>query len=221
MTTSSYSPPRSLSSNSQQSTSAPSVTESALSSTLPLSTYSAQTPYSEISDISSSSKPRRAIQKRNRSAAREDLKFVQIQEDGSNEVAKIRVWVNDKNMAFYDCSCEKRKPVQDLNKIKLHVMGHLIKRYTCSICSREFANYRQLNGHLRIHQTNRRKPEQTFQQNIPVQATPVQVQPTFAMGPPPPPATVSTGQIIIMEAPHTLSHQHHQPAATPVIYYQQ
>jgi len=188
---STMSPPRSISSNSLSSNHTPSIVDSGNISALTADS-------SVTSGDNSSSKLRRPIQKRNRSAAREDLKFIQIQEDGSNEVAQIRVWVNDKNMAFYDCSCEKRKPVQDLNKIKLHVMGHLIKRYTCQVCQRDFANYRQLNGHLRIHQTNKRKEVPMLDEKPSCATVHAATVPTF-MGPPAPPGIP---HVLIVEAAH-------------------
>eukprot|EP00475_Leptophrys_vorax_P041199 TRINITY_DN7772_c0_g1_i1.p1 TRINITY_DN7772_c0_g1~~TRINITY_DN7772_c0_g1_i1.p1 ORF type:complete len:335 (-),score=70.66 TRINITY_DN7772_c0_g1_i1:62-1066(-) len=202
------SPPRSISSNSMSSSNTgPSILESSGCSTILTGNSGTVMTAPSISENSETDKPRRTIQKRNRSAAREDLKFIHVLEDGSNDLAKIRVWVNDKNMAFYDCSCEKRKPVQDLNKIKLHVMGHLVKRYTCSVCSRDFANYRQLNGHLRIHQSNRRKEVASPPEGPVAAATPVV---TF-MGPPLQPART----VLIVEAAAPTS----APAPAPSIVY--
>ncbi|MES1910270.1 MAG: hypothetical protein MHM6MM_002895 [Cercozoa sp. M6MM] len=66
-------------------------------------------------------------QPRKRSADISDLDFVEyliMDSDKSLPVThawrRIRVWINERNMIFYDCECGRRKPVQDLNKIKKH-----------------------------------------------------------------------------------------------------
>jgi hypothetical protein len=60
--------------------------------------------------------------KRRRSADRTELKFhkfMEFHEFESDE--KIRIWKNDRNIMFYDCSCNSRKPTHDLKKIKTHL----------------------------------------------------------------------------------------------------
>ncbi len=60
--------------------------------------------------------------KRRRSADRNELKFQEFLEfDDWVCEERIRVWKNDRNIRFYDCSCESRKPTHDLKKIKTHV----------------------------------------------------------------------------------------------------
>jgi hypothetical protein len=60
--------------------------------------------------------------KRRRSADRNELNFQEFLHCGSDSSSeKIRVWRNEKNVRFYDCSCESRKPTHDLKKIKMHL----------------------------------------------------------------------------------------------------
>eukprot|EP00475_Leptophrys_vorax_P002917 TRINITY_DN1165_c0_g2_i1.p1 TRINITY_DN1165_c0_g2~~TRINITY_DN1165_c0_g2_i1.p1 ORF type:complete len:255 (-),score=47.36 TRINITY_DN1165_c0_g2_i1:57-821(-) len=46
-------------------------------------------------------------------------------EDPDNDKLKlyIRKWKNDRNMTFYDCKCGRRRAVQDLMKLKRHVIS--------------------------------------------------------------------------------------------------
>ena len=65
---------------------------------------------------------------------------------------RIRIWRDKMGRQFYDCICNARKPVQDLNKIKSHVLGHDKIVWVCDICGREFFNnHLQLNAHMKTH----------------------------------------------------------------------
>ena len=65
---------------------------------------------------------------------------------------RIRIWKDNVGRQFYDCICNARKPVQDLNKIKSHVLGHDKIVWVCDICGREFFNnHLQLNAHMKTH----------------------------------------------------------------------
>ena len=65
---------------------------------------------------------------------------------------RIRIWKDKMGRQFYDCICNARKPVQDLNKIKSHVLGHDKIVWVCDICGREFFNnHLQLNAHMKTH----------------------------------------------------------------------
>eukprot|EP01083_Nonionella_stella_P032483 88939_1 len=66
--------------------------------------------------------------------------------------SRIRIWKDKLGRQFYDCICNARKPVQDLNKIKSHVLGHDKIVWVCDICGREFFNnHLQLNAHMKTH----------------------------------------------------------------------
>jgi hypothetical protein len=72
--------------------------------------------------------------------------------------ARIRVWKDDRGRQFYDCVCNARKPVQDLNKIKKHALSHDQGRFQCDICGKVFGkNHLQLNAHKKTHKTKRRR----------------------------------------------------------------
>ena len=65
---------------------------------------------------------------------------------------RIRIWKDKLGRQFYDCICNARKPVQDLNKIKSHVLGHDKIVWVCDVCGREFFNnHLQLNAHMKTH----------------------------------------------------------------------
>ena len=71
---------------------------------------------------------------------------------------RIRIWKDNLGRQFYDCICNARKPVQDLNKIKSHVLGHDKIVWVCDICGREFFNnHLQLNAHMKTHKKERLK----------------------------------------------------------------
>jgi hypothetical protein len=89
--------------------------------------------------------------KRRRSAEISELRFKEIYKPEEPPYDCIRVWVNNRNMVFYDCKCNQRKPVQDLNKIKRHAERHQIQSYRCDICNKEFDRYLQLNAHKKAH----------------------------------------------------------------------
>ena len=89
--------------------------------------------------------------KRKRSASVSELKFFKKLDGSDFNGTYIRMWMNSKNMIFYDCSCGKRKPVQDLSKIRKHAKSHEGKPHICSICGRKFERHLQLNGHMKIH----------------------------------------------------------------------
>jgi hypothetical protein len=65
---------------------------------------------------------------RRRSAERADLKFNRYLEISASEPEllecseQVRVWTNDRNVFYFDCSCERRKPTHDVKKIKKHLM---------------------------------------------------------------------------------------------------
>lgn len=98
------------------------------------------------SDSGTSSRSKR----RRRTAKLEDLKYAhRLAETGPHH--RVRVFKNDRNMSFYDCECGRRKPSQDLKKTKHHAEMHDVREWRCELCSRGFQSFRQLNGHLRIH----------------------------------------------------------------------
>jgi hypothetical protein len=88
--------------------------------------------------------------KRKRSASLSELKFCNNFAK-SGPFSRIRVWVNDRNMVFYDCHCGKRKPLQDLGKIKRHAESHEKNDHRCAICDRTFDHHLQLNAHKKAH----------------------------------------------------------------------
>lgn len=63
----------------------------------------------------------------------------------------VRVWVDDKYRPFYDCSCGKRKPMQDLKRILKHVETHNVTGYPCNLCGRVFAHHLGRNSHQKVH----------------------------------------------------------------------
>ena len=66
--------------------------------------------------------------------------------------ARIRIWRDALGRQFYDCCCNAQKPVQNLNKIKQHVLGHDKVVWVCDECGREFFNnHLQLNAHMKTH----------------------------------------------------------------------
>eukprot|EP01083_Nonionella_stella_P057236 150332_1 len=75
---------------------------------------------------SDSDSPRLRKRVRIRSAERAQLAYVGLMyaRDGPSKWAWIRLWRNEKGMRFYDCVCNCRKPVQDLNKLKSHAERH-------------------------------------------------------------------------------------------------
>jgi hypothetical protein len=93
--------------------------------------------------------------KRIRSAALEELTFFNDLEGSEINGYHIRIWINSKNMIFYDCSCGNRRPVQDLSKIRKHAQIHVAKSHVCKHCGARFEKHLQLNGHMKIHSTKR------------------------------------------------------------------
>jgi len=65
----------------------------------------------------------KAKKTRKRSANRDSLIFSHFIEHRSEgmKLTCIRAWKNDRQMVYYDCLCAKRKPIQDLQKIYVHV----------------------------------------------------------------------------------------------------
>eukprot|EP00475_Leptophrys_vorax_P034824 TRINITY_DN56727_c0_g1_i1.p1 TRINITY_DN56727_c0_g1~~TRINITY_DN56727_c0_g1_i1.p1 ORF type:complete len:289 (-),score=29.24 TRINITY_DN56727_c0_g1_i1:20-841(-) len=65
---------------------------------------------------------------RRRSAERSELTFNRFLEIPSDESElqrcseRIRVWTNDRNVFYFDCSCDRRKPTHDVKKIKKHLI---------------------------------------------------------------------------------------------------
>ena len=55
-----------------------------------------------------------AAKKRKRSANISELVFSRLHKPNQPPYNLIRVWVNERNMQFYDCACGRRKAVQDL-----------------------------------------------------------------------------------------------------------
>jgi hypothetical protein len=85
---------------------------------------------------------------RKRSANISELTFKSMH---SAPFEHIRIWENDRKMIFYDCDCGRRKPIQDLNKIKRHIQTHSIRKHKCDVCHRNFERYVQLNAHKKAH----------------------------------------------------------------------
>jgi len=72
--------------------------------------------------------------------------------------ARIRVWKDCNDRKYYDCICNCRKPVQDLTKIKRHVLSHDQGSFQCDICGRLFhKNHLQLNAHKKTHKPGHKK----------------------------------------------------------------
>jgi hypothetical protein len=69
----------------------------------------------------------------------------------SGPLSRIRVWLNEHGLQYYDCECGKRKPVQDLYKIKQHVLRHEIAEHVCPICTKTFKHHLQMNAHMKVH----------------------------------------------------------------------
>lgn len=77
-----------------------------------------------------------------------ELEFIQFVKGQQ----RIRMWRNSKGHTFYDCTCNKRKPIKDLKKIIKHVVnGHERKGWNCLQCGREFENRFQLSAHMHVH----------------------------------------------------------------------
>ncbi len=90
--------------------------------------------------------------RRQRSACLNELKYkCRYQMEGSGPFTRIRVWLNENGLQYYDCECGKRKPVQDLYKIKQHVVRHDVEEHVCSICSKSFKHHLQMNAHMKVH----------------------------------------------------------------------
>jgi hypothetical protein len=104
-------------------------------------------------DIGAEDKGRRKTKKkRQRSAFLSELRFKGYLDPNSNGPnSRIRIWVNAKDMHYYDCSCGKRKAVQDLYKIKQHTKRHEVSEYTCRICAKTFQHHLQINAHMKVH----------------------------------------------------------------------
>ncbi len=88
---------------------------------------------------------------RQRFAFQHELNYKGSYQPEGGEFYRIRVWVNGNNAHYYDCDCGKRKPVQDLYKIKKHVLRHLISDYKCDTCGKSFNHHLRMNAHMRIH----------------------------------------------------------------------
>lgn len=94
----------------------------------------------------------RSRRRRQRSAFVHELTYKGRYHTDSNEsFHRIRVWTNENNLQYYDCECGKRKPVQDLYKIKQHVLRHDVEEHVCSICSKVFQHHLQMNAHMKVH----------------------------------------------------------------------
>jgi hypothetical protein len=63
---------------------------------------------------------------KSRSADRSELTFKKFLENNEPEfdgcTEQVRVWVNDRNVHYFDCTCDRRKPTHDLKKIKKHIL---------------------------------------------------------------------------------------------------
>lgn len=82
---------------------------------------------------------------------------------------RIRIWKNSRGLTFYDCVCNRRKPIQDFKKIIGHCKMHgdvmdpqasevdAVEEageellFECEICGRKFERPMQRNGHMRMH----------------------------------------------------------------------
>jgi hypothetical protein len=71
--------------------------------------------------------------------------------DTTNCLSRIRIWINSSGLQYYDCECGKRKPVQDLYKIKQHVNRHDVEEHTCPVCAKTFKHHLQMNAHMKVH----------------------------------------------------------------------
>eukprot|EP00475_Leptophrys_vorax_P004314 TRINITY_DN12573_c0_g1_i1.p1 TRINITY_DN12573_c0_g1~~TRINITY_DN12573_c0_g1_i1.p1 ORF type:complete len:376 (-),score=73.91 TRINITY_DN12573_c0_g1_i1:50-1177(-) len=75
-----------------------------------------------LESINSAKKPAT----KSRSADRSELTFKRILEDSDPELTEcteqVRVWVNERNVHYFDCTCNRRKPTHDLKKIKKHIV---------------------------------------------------------------------------------------------------
>jgi hypothetical protein len=59
---------------------------------------------------------------RKRTEERSNLVFQRFKHDSiTGTTHRIRMWSNIGKMHFYDCSCGKRKPTQDIQKIRNHI----------------------------------------------------------------------------------------------------
>jgi hypothetical protein len=67
------------------------------------------------------------------------------------QYSRIRVWIDKERKTFFDCTCGKRKPTQDLKKILRHIEGHSVSTYPCEVCGRVFKHHLGRNSHQRVH----------------------------------------------------------------------
>lgn len=105
-----------------------------------------------LSNHEESERPKKSNRsQRKRSANVNELVFWKILDPDDPIDSKIRVWLDQRKLIFYDCSCKGRKPVQDLGKIRKHVSSHTVSVYECAICHRRFDKHLQLNGHMKVH----------------------------------------------------------------------
>lgn len=126
-------------------------------STFSIPSESGDVSVSFIQDRTSSFKGKRK-RRRQRSAFAHELTLKgYYMPDDPGSLSKIRVWVNERNMQYYDCDCGKRKPVQDLYKIKLHVVRHDVGELRCSFCDRKFSHHLQMNAHMKVHKREQKK----------------------------------------------------------------
>lgn len=98
---------------------------------------------------------------RKRSAHTNELILLRRLEESSSPYNRIRVWKNENDSLFYDCDCGKRKPLQDLKKIKKHVDGHLVRELKCDCCGKNFRHHLQLNAHKRVHKVKKTLQEES------------------------------------------------------------
>jgi hypothetical protein len=106
-------------------------------------------PLAVVDDQSTSGKKKK---RRQRSAFLSELRFKGYLDPNSNGPnSRIRIWMNDRDMHYYDCSCGKRKAVQDLYKIKQHIKRHEVSEHICKVCGKTFQHHLQMNAHMKVH----------------------------------------------------------------------
>jgi hypothetical protein len=66
-----------------------------------------------------------------------------------NACYRIRLWLNERSMAFYDCECGSRRPVQDLARIRKHLLTHGTQKPSCTVCMQSFDTFALLESHVK------------------------------------------------------------------------
>jgi hypothetical protein len=114
--------------------------------------------------------PMKKKHSRQRFAFAHELQYKGPYETGTGPFSKIRVWVNDRNLHYYDCECGKRKPVQDLYKIKQHALRHEVENHSCEVCGKIFKHHLQMNAHMRVHKKESHSTSPTRSEEIAAKA---------------------------------------------------